>query len=344
MVGAVVERSGELLGEGFHAELGGLHAERAALADCESRGNDPAGATIHVTLEPCAHEGRQPACVAAIVEARIARVVIASEDPSPHASGRGTAELRDAGIEVERASAAACAEARALNQPFFKHVETGRPLVVFKAALTLDGRTATATGDSQWISGEASRRLVHGWRAGIDAVCVGISTVLADDPLLTAREVDSPRQPTRVVFDSEVRLPASSRLAESAKDVPVLVISGPGPPADRVEALEALGVEVIAGAGENEDRIVAALTVLGSRGITSVLLEGGSTLAGSFLDAGEVDELRLFIAPLILGGEGSLPLAGGLGVESVAEARRPIAVSWEPIGEDMLVRARMRDW
>lgn len=344
LVGAVIERGGEILGEGFHAALGGLHAERAALADCARRGNDPAGAAMYVTLEPCAHEGRQPPCVPAIVEAGIKRVVLASDDPSEHASGRGIDQLRAAGVEAVHASAEACGEARSLNQAFFKRALTGRPLVVFKAALTLDGRTATAAGDSKWISSEASRKLVHVWRGNIDSICVGIETVLADDPLLTARGVNAPRQPTRIVFDSEVRLPATSRLVRSVAEAPVLVIAGPEPPSDRVAALEELGVEVVACPGVGADRVRAALDEIGGREMNSMLLEGGATLAGSFLDAREVDELRLFIAPLILGGEASRPLAGGLGADSVAEAIRPVKVTWEPIGQDMLLRARMRDW
>jgi diaminohydroxyphosphoribosylaminopyrimidine deaminase/5-amino-6-(5-phosphoribosylamino)uracil reductase len=344
LVGAVIARDDEILGEGFHAALGELHAERAAIADCEDRGNDPAGATMYVTLEPCAHEGRQPPCVPAIVEAGITQVVYASDDPSAHASGRGVDQLRAAGVETRHAPAEACVEARSLNQAFFKRAATGKPLVVFKAALTLDGRTATAAGDSKWISGEASRKLVHVWRGNIDAICVGIETVLADDPLLTARGVDAPRQPTRIVFDSDVRLPTDSQLVRSIGDAPVLVIAGPEPPADRVAGLEALGVEVAACPGDGAERVRAALDEVGGRGMNSMLLEGGATLAGSFLDAGEVDELRLFIAPLILGGEASRPLAGGLGAVSVAEAIRPVKVTWEPVGEDMLVRARMKDW
>src|SRR3954470_11109550 len=172
LVGAVVVREGEVLGEGFHAELGGLHAERAALADCAAKGNDPAGATMYVTLEPCAHQGRQPPCVDAVLEAGIARVVIASEDPSEKAAGRGPGILRDGGVEVVFAAGEEATAARLLNQPFRKHARTGRPLVVLKMAMSLDGRVATAGGDSRWISGEQSRALVHRWRAECDAIAV----------------------------------------------------------------------------------------------------------------------------------------------------------------------------
>src|SRR5882672_1996496 len=187
LVGAVVVRDGKVIGEGFHAELGELHAERAALEDCRERGEDPAGATMYVTLEPCAHQGRQPPCVEAVLEAGISRVVIASEDPSDKASGRGLGILRDGGVEVVFAAGAEAAAARLLNQPFRKHARTGLPLVTLKLAMSLDGQTTTAPGDSPWISGARSQELVHQWRAESDAIAVGIGTVLADDPLLTAR-------------------------------------------------------------------------------------------------------------------------------------------------------------
>src|SRR4051794_35174200 len=187
MVGAVLVGEDGVIGEGFHAELGGLHAERAAIADCRTRGSDPAGSTIFVTLEPCAHTGRQPPCTEAILEAGISRVVYASEDPTDKASGRGPGMLRDGGIDVELANGPEASAARLLNQPFRKRARTGRPLVTYKAAMSLDGRVASPTGDSRWISSVESRELVHRWRAGCDAVAVGIGTALADDPLLTAR-------------------------------------------------------------------------------------------------------------------------------------------------------------
>src|SRR5919109_880548 len=199
LVGALVVHDGEPIGEGFHERLGGPHAEVAALEDCRARGNDPAGATLYVTLEPCAHHGRQPPCTGAILAAGVARVVIASEDPSEKAGGRGPGILRDEGVDVGFADGEEAAAARLLNQPFRKHARTGRPLVTFKAAASLDGRVATASGDSRWISGAASRQLVHRWRAESDAVAVGIGTALADDPLLTARDADAARQPARIV-------------------------------------------------------------------------------------------------------------------------------------------------
>jgi len=342
LVGAVIVRDGETLGEGFHAELGGEHAEAAALADARGSGYDPAGATMYVTLEPCAHQGRRPPCAPVIAAAGIARVVIGCDDPSEKASGRGPGILRDEGVEVEFAEGAEAAAARLLVQPFRKHVRTGLPLVVHKAAVSLDGRTASATGDSRWISGSESRELVHHWRADADAIAVGIGTALADDPLLTARDVDAARQPRRIVFDSRARLPLDSQLVATAAEVPVTVICGAEAPADRVAALRDARVDVLAVPGERAE-VTPALAELGRREVTSLLLEGGATLAGAFLEAGEVDELRLFLAPLIVGGDAP-PLLRGSGAGRIADATRPLAVEWERSGDDMLARARLKEW
>jgi diaminohydroxyphosphoribosylaminopyrimidine deaminase/5-amino-6-(5-phosphoribosylamino)uracil reductase len=345
LVGAVIVSSeGIMLGEGHHAELGGPHAEAAALADAAERGADVTGATMYVTLEPCAHHGRRPPCTDAILAAGIGRVVIASDDPSEKASGRGPGILRDGGVEVEWAEGEVAARARLLNQPFRKLARTGRPWVAFKAAMTLDGRTATATGDSKWISGDSSRELVHRWRADLDAVTVGIGTALADDALLTSRGVGAARQPTRVIFDSRARLPLDGRLVGTATEAPVLVVAGPGADPVAIDALTNAGVEVIVCGGDGPDRVRSALAELGRREVSGMLLEGGPTLAASFREAGELDELRLFYAPLLLGGVGSRPLIGGNGPERIAEAERALAVEWEPSGEDMLARVRMREW
>lgn len=312
LVGAVIARDGEVIGEGFHAELGDLHAERAALADCAERGEDPRGATMYVTLEPCAHEGRQPPCVEAILEAGIARVVIGSDDPSEKASGRGPGILRDGGVDVEFATEEEATAARLLNQPFRKHARTGLPLVMLKMAMSLDGQTTTPEGESPWISGPQSLELVHRWRAESDAIAVGIGTVLADDPLLTARPASGApfppigserrtgtkvRQPTRVVFDRQGRLPRDSQLMRTLDRSPVLVVA---------------------------DEIEVALADLGRRGITSLLLEGGRTLAAAFAAAGQIDEARVFVAPILLG--------GGTRVEALG------------VAEDTLIETRFKEW
>jgi diaminohydroxyphosphoribosylaminopyrimidine deaminase/5-amino-6-(5-phosphoribosylamino)uracil reductase len=358
LVGAVLVREGRTIGEGLHAELGGLHAEAAALADCRARGEDPHAATAYVTQEPCAHHGRQPPCAEALVAAGIARVVIASDDPSEHASGRGPAELEAAGIEVAWANGAEASAARLLNQPFRKWARTGLPLVTLKSALSLDGRTATAAGDSRWISGEASRALVHRWRAEADAVAVGIGTALADDPLLTARPAANPAapgggaedavgassQPLRVVFDSGARLPLGSRLVGSVDEGPVIVVAAGDAATAEVGALREAGVEVLTLAGDRRARVAEALRELGARGVGSLLVEGGAELAGTFLDAGEVDQLWLFVAPIVIGGAGARPLLGGDGVERVADAIRARDLDYERLGDDLLISARLRDW
>ena len=345
LVGAVLARDQEVIGEGFHAELGGLHAERAAIEDCRARGNDPAGAALYVTLEPCAHTGRQPPCTEAILEAEIARVVYASEDPTEKAAGRGPGILRDEGTEVELAEGAEATLARLLNQPFRKRARTGRPLVTYKAAMSLDGRVAAPSGDSRWISTAESRELVHRWRAECDAVAVGIGTALADDPLLTARTEDAERQPIRVVFDSQARLPLDSALVNSLDEAPLFVVCSPEAPSPRRGALAAAGAEVIAAPGRDRaSRLTAALDELSRREIQDLLLEGGPTLAGALFDAGEIDAMKLFIAPLVVGAAEARAVLEGEGARRIAEGLRPLATTYEPIGEDLLITSRLREW
>jgi diaminohydroxyphosphoribosylaminopyrimidine deaminase/5-amino-6-(5-phosphoribosylamino)uracil reductase len=343
LVGAVVVKSGRVIGEGFHAGPGEAHAERVALGAC---GEDAAGATMYVSLEPCCHHGRTPPCTDAILDAGIARVVIASDDPSAKASGRGPDVLAGAGIEIAWANGGEATKARHLNQPFRKHARTGRPYVTLKSAITLDGRTATRTGDSQWISDPDSRVATHEQRAQADAVAVGIGTALADDPQLTVRlDTYSGRQPARVVFDSAARLPLSSQLVATVDGAPLIVITSEDAPAERASALERAGAEVIACAGEPAEKVRAALDRLGERGMTSLLLEGGPELAGSFNDAGEIDALVLFVGPILFGGADARPLLGGIGAASVADARRATAVHWERLSDaDVRVEAVLREW
>jgi diaminohydroxyphosphoribosylaminopyrimidine deaminase/5-amino-6-(5-phosphoribosylamino)uracil reductase len=342
LVGAVVVKDGRSIGEGFHEQAGLPHAERAALDACEE---DPAGATLYVSLEPCAHEGRTPPCTDAIVAAKIARVVVASDDPTPKANGRGLGILRDEGVEVDVVNGDVAAAARLLNQPFRKHALTGRPHVVFKAAATLDGKVATTGGDSKWISSEASRARAHRWRAEVDAVVVGIRTVMADDPLLTSRVDAVAKQPARVVFDSEASLKVDSQLVASLADAPLILVCSRAAKRTAVSALESLGVDVIVASGQNEPaRLTAALDELGSRGIQSVLLEGGPHLAGTFFDVDEIDEMRLFLAPVVAGGSGALPVLGAEGAETIGEARRALYTEHEEIDGDLLVCARLKEW
>jgi diaminohydroxyphosphoribosylaminopyrimidine deaminase / 5-amino-6-(5-phosphoribosylamino)uracil reductase len=368
VVGAVVVKDGAVLGEGWHAEYGGEHAEVNAIAACN--GADLSGATIYVSLEPCCHQGKTPPCTDAIVSAGITRVVVASDDPTEKASGRGLGILRDEGVTVDVAGGELAARARLANQAFRKHARTGRPWVLFKSAMTLDGKVATRTGDSKWISSESSRALAHRWRASVDAVVVGIGTALADDPQLTARvtpgevraeladdsqptariEDSDPtvpplRQPRRVVFDATGRLPLDSQLVQQAPEIPLTVVVSRAAPRSAADALQNAGADVIVATGEHEPaRVRSALDQLGEAGIHAVLLEGGPHLAGAFLDAGEIDEVRLFLAPLLLGGSKARDPLEGEGVEKISEALRALTLDCERVADDVLISARLREW
>jgi len=343
LVGALIARDGEVLGEGWHTAYGEPHAEVEALT--AAAGSDFSDATLYVSLEPCCHTGKQPPCTDAIVASGIRRVIVASDDPTEKASGRGLGILRDEGIDVEIADGELAARARLLNQPFRKHARTGRPWVLFKSAMTLDGKVATRAGDSKWISNEESRRRAHQWRAECDAVAVGIGTALADDPQLTARIPGVARQPRRVVFDATARLPLDSKLVAAAPEIPLTVVVSRAAPRSATDALETHGAEVIVATGENETaRVCSALDQLGAAGVGSVLLEGGPRLAGAFFDAGEIDELRLFLAPLVLGGRTARDPLEGEGVETIADAVRALTLECESVAGDMLVSARLREW
>jgi diaminohydroxyphosphoribosylaminopyrimidine deaminase / 5-amino-6-(5-phosphoribosylamino)uracil reductase len=347
VVGAVVARDDEVLGEGRHESFGGPHAEVNAIEACGPV--DLTGATLYISLEPCCHEGKTPPCTDAIMQAGIGRVVVASDDPTEKASGRGLGILRDEGVEVVVADGELAARARLLNQAFRKHARVGRPWVLFKSAMTLDGKVATRAGDSQWISGEESRLLAHTWRASVDAVVVGIGTALADDPQLTARPdgilAELPRQPRRVVFDSLARLPIGSQLVSAVDRIPLTVVASRAAARADTDALEAAGVQVLVATGENEPaRVRSALEQLGASGVASVLLEGGPHLAGAFLDAEEVDEIRLFLAPILLGGRTARDPLEGEGVERISEAMRALTLDCARVGEDLLISARLREW
>ena len=345
VVGAVVVRDGVVLGEGWHEDFGGPHAEVNAIAACG--GADLGGATIYVSLEPCCHEGKTPPCTEAILRAGIGRVVVASDDPTEKASGRGLGILRDEGVIVDVAGGELAARARLANQAFRKHARTGRPWVLFKSAMTLDGKVATRTGDSKWISGDASRRQAHHWRAEVDAVAIGIGTALADDPLLTSRVEDVVRQPRRIVFDATARLPLDSKLVQAASEIPVTVVVSRAAPRSATDALEMAGAHVIVATGEHEPaRVRSALDQLGSLElpVTSILLEGGPHLAGAFFDAGEIDEARLFIAPLVLGGRSARDPLEGEGVEQISEALKALTLDCAKVADDVLISARLKEW
>ena len=332
LVGCVLVRDGAVIGEGWHERPGLPHAEINALAAA----GDARGATAYVSLEPCAHHGRTPPCADALIEAGVTRVVVAAGDPDPRTDGQGLERLRTAGIDVEVASAEPARRARLQNAAFRTLVRLGRPHVTYKAAVSLDGRTATATGHSQWISSPESRRLVHEWRARAGAVGVGLGTVIADDPMLTARDCDPPaeRQPARVVFDSDGRLPLGSALVRTAGEVPVVVIAAPG--AAGADGLRAAGADVI-----EAESMGIGLQELGRRELSSLLLEGGATLAGALLAEDLVDRIALFVAPIVLGdGPG---LAAGWSAASIDAAPRASFLSSRPVGPDTLLVAELHE-
>jgi diaminohydroxyphosphoribosylaminopyrimidine deaminase/5-amino-6-(5-phosphoribosylamino)uracil reductase len=331
MVGAVVVREGRLVGIGHHQRFGDAHAEVVALRDA---GPEAAGATLYVTLEPCCHFGKTPPCTDAILAAGIARVVVAIRDRFAEVNGRGLAILEKAGLAVELGCEAE--PARMQNAAYLKRLTTGRPLVTAKWAMTLDGKTATAGGDSRWISSDRSRTLVHELRGKMDAIVVGRGTIEADDPLLTVRP-PGPRSPVRIVLDSEARIPISSQLVQTARQSPVIVaVTERASPARR-ERLVELGCEVSAFPGFGLVPIGELLEDLGRRGMTNVLVEGGGHVLGAFLDKGEVDAVEVFVAPLLEGGDHAQTAARGSGRTFMREAARLRGVVVSQVGDDLRV-------
>src|SRR5690242_5619033 len=302
MVGAVVVRDGTIVGEGFHARFGEAHAEVVALA---AAGEHARGATLYVTLEPCAHHGKTPPCADAVIVAGVRRVVIAAEDPNPEASG-GAAKLRQAGISVEIGLETDAA--RELNAPFFHAFASKRPWIILKLATSLDGAIADASrargSSGNWLTGEEARHDVHRMRAGVDAVAVGVGTVLADDPMLTVRDAPVPRvPPRRVIFDSELRTPLGAVVVRGARIVPTTIIARRAAP-DRRDAMAAAGVDV-----RVYETLEAGLRGLAGEGIRAMLVEGGARLAASLLEQGMVDRLVIFQAPVVLGADALNPFA-----------------------------------
>jgi len=336
MVGCVIARGAEVIGEGWHRRFGGPHAEVEALRIAGPRAP---GATMYVTLEPCCHEGKTPPCTEAVIAAGLRRVVVACRDPFPQVAGGGVTRLREAGIQVDVGLAER--EARALNAPYFKLVETGRPWILAKWAMTLDGKIATRIGRSRWISGEPSRAIGHELRGRVDAIVVGRETAVRDDPRLTARPT-GPRTPLRIVLDTRAALPAASRLVQTAGEVPVLVAAGPAAnEADRRRLAEA-GCEVLVCEGQTHaDRLASLLDELGRRRLTNVLVEGGGRVLGTFLDIGQIDEVHVFVAPKLLGGADAPGPLAGRGFAEVAEGLQLDAPEVRPVGSDVYVHGRV---
>ena len=326
-VGCVIVKNDRVLGRAVTAPGGRPHAETQALTIA---GEAARGATAYVTLEPCAHHGETPPCAEALIAAGIARVAIASHDPDPRVAGRGVAMLREAGIEV--LEGVLQTEGDEIVEGFVRRVTQGRPMVTLKLASTLDGRIATASGESKWITGPQARRRVQLLRARNDAVLVGIGTALADDPDLNCRLDGARARPlVRVVADSDLRLPLASRLANTTEAAPVWLVAAPDADAARRDALAKQGVEIVEAARHDPAALLAAL---GARGLTRLLVEGGGTLAASLLSADLVDRLMWFHAPAVLGGDG-LNAVGGMRLAHLADMQRFERVAFDAIGPDI---------
>ncbi len=332
-VGAVIVEDDTIIGEGYTQPPGSDHAEVVALRQAGDRAR---GAAMHITLEPCCHFGRTPPCTRAIIAAGIAEVHIAALDPNPSVSGRGKEELETAGIKTHLGEHEE--EARQLNEAYIKFITTGLPFITAKFAVSLDGRMATRTGDSRWISGEQSRQRVHQLRQAVDAIMVGVNTIVFDDPQLTAREQAKPlgRQPLRVIVDSEGRTPPQARVFGEPGGTMVAVTEAAPP--DRVGRLEQLGAQVLK--FPERDGLVdleELLRELGRREITCLLVEGGATLLGSLFDQGLVDKVIAFIAPILIGGREARGVVGGKGAEKIGHALRLRRVMVERLGDDVMV-------
>ncbi|MDG5493961.1 bifunctional diaminohydroxyphosphoribosylaminopyrimidine deaminase/5-amino-6-(5-phosphoribosylamino)uracil reductase RibD [Niveispirillum sp. BGYR6] len=337
-VGCLIVKDGQVLGQAVTAPGGRPHGETQALAQA---GDAARGATAYVSLEPCNHHGKTPPCSEALIAAGVARVVVACEDPDPRVCGGGIRRLREAGIQVNVGLMAA--EAEALNEGFINRIRYAKPMVSLKMATSLDGRIATRSGHSQWITGAPAREQGHRLRANHDAIMVGIGTALADDPELTCRLPGlEDRSPVRVVLDTRLRLPLTAKLVQQATRVPTWIVTlSHGAEAARAQAFLDCGVQLIEIEPETPGEIAigTALRTLAARGVTRVLAEGGSRLAASLLRAGEVDRLEWFRAPMVIGGDG-LGAAAGFGIDDLADALRFRRVDVLPLGDDLLERYR----
>ncbi|MBE6825931.1 MAG: bifunctional diaminohydroxyphosphoribosylaminopyrimidine deaminase/5-amino-6-(5-phosphoribosylamino)uracil reductase RibD [Ruminococcus sp.] len=331
LVGAVIVRGNRVIGEGWHEQYGQPHAERNALANCKE---DPKGATMYVTLEPCCHHGKNPPCTQAVIESGIARLVVGSDDPNPLVAGKGLARIEAAGIEVVRHICKD--ECDALNKVFFHYITTRTPYCILKSAMTADGKTATKAGLSQWITNEASRRHVHESRKRYAAIMIGIGTVLADDPMLNCR-LEEPSHPIRIVCDTNLQIPTDCRLVVTAKEIPTYVATCRREP--RKEAfLEKCGVKLLhMPAMDGHVDLHTLMLHLGEMGIDSVLLEGGSALHEAALRHRIVQHVQIYIAPKIFGGVSAKTAVGGIGVDTPDEAYRLSRPEITRFGDDVLL-------
>lgn len=334
MVGAVVVRKGVVVGQGFHQKAGGLHAERIAI---EEAGDRARGGTLYLNLEPCNHFGRTPPCSPLILERGIKKVVFGMIDPNPQVQGGGGDWLRSQGVEIVQGVLEQ--ECRRLNEFFIKWIITGLPFVIMKAAVSLDGRIATRTGDSKWISNERSRLLVHRLRNEVDGILVGVGTVMKDDPLLTVRLPKGKiKDPLRIIIDPRLRLSEKSQILKDPDKT--LIVTGDRVPFGKKKGLLSKGVDILS-LPEQAGRIAIKdlLTDLGRRGLISLLVEGGAEVYGSFFSERQVDKLILFIAPLLIGGQKAKGMVGGQGVASITEALRFKEMKVKSLAGDILVEA-----
>lgn len=344
LVGAVIVRDGEIIGEGYHECYGQLHAERNAIANAKKRGNSLEGSTIYVTLEPCCHYGKTPPCTEAIIEEKIARVVVGSDDPNPLVSGKGFQMLREKGIEVIPHFLKE--ECDAMNHVFFHYIRTGTPYVAMKYAMTMDGKIACYTGDSKWVIGEESRAHVQTLRNHYKGIMAGIGTVLADDPMLNCR-IEGGRDPIRIIADSHLRIPMDSQLVRTAGQQPLIVACLPDADEEKAAQLQEKGVEVLRIPGvttadiTEEQKEVISLPVLmkelGARKIDGILLEGGGQLNESALQAGIVDRIYCYIAPKIFGGAQAKTPVEGQGLTRAADAWQFNRIGMQEFGQDILL-------
>ena len=332
-VGAAIVKDGDVIASAFHEKAGGDHAEVAAI---RAAGEKAKGASLYVTLEPCNHHGRTPPCADAIIAAKLARVIVGTRDPNPHVEGMGIEKLRAAGIEVVLGVREE--KARAWIAPWSKHITLGLPYVSLKLALSLDGRIATRTGESKWVTGPDARAKVHLLRAKSDAIAVGIGTALADDPRLTVRDAPG-SSPMRIVFDTKLRLPIASRLVQTARETATLVLCGLDAPAEAEAQLAEHGVECMRTPLSSEGRleVFIALRSLAARGVVSLMVEGGAELAGSFLAGRLADELHVFVAPILLGPRGRAGAVDWAGPDTPQQAPRIATPAWELVGNDAYV-------
>lgn len=342
LVGAVIVRDGKVIAAGYHAHSGEGHAEVNAFLDAQERGVDVRGADMYVTLEPCSHYGKTPPCADRIIKEGIGRVVIAMEDPNPQVAGRGIERIRNAGITV--VSGVMEEEARKLNEVFLKYITKKEPFVFLKMAMSLDGKIATRTGESQWISGEQSRKAVHYLRKNYMGIMAGIGTVLADDPMLNCRLEGVQRQPVRIIADTHLRIPLESKIVQTAKKIRTIIAVGERIGfAEKAEQLKAAGVELLF-VPEKDDHVdlKALMERLGSMGIDGILLEGGSDLAFAALKAGIVDKIRIYVAPKLIGGRSAPCCIGGEGFEKLSQAVELAGMKAYSSGEDIFLEGLVK--